>query len=151
MLNLLAVRNDARLLLRPRPAAHPPIARNRKARRTGLSETERRLFSRFQLDHVTRNGSGIAVQDPGPEPLLLHLGIDQRIATFGLDGAVLRANKTVVLTNRDQTEQHQAGGACFTVANDGVLVAVVLLSFHRGAGAARQNQTTYCSSDDFVK
>lgn len=103
MLNLLAAGNDAYLLLHHRPAAHPPITGNRKARRTGLSETERRLLSGFQLDHVTRNGGGIAVQDPGPEPLPLHLGIDQHIAAFGLDGAVLRANNTVVLTNRDHT------------------------------------------------
>lgn len=151
MLNLLAGGNDACLLLHHRPTAHPPMARNRKARRTGLSETDRRLLSGFQLDHVTRNCGGIAVQDPGPEPLLLHLGIDQRIAALGLDSAVLRANKTIVLTNRDQTEQHQAGGACFTVANDGVLVAVVLLSFHRGAGASRQNQTTYCCGYNFAK
>lgn len=151
MLNLLAVGNDVCLFLRHRPTAHPPIARNRKARRTGLSEIERCLFSRFQFDHVTRDGGGIAVQNPGPEPLLLHLGIDQRIATLGLDGAVLRANKTVVLTNRDQTKQHQAGGACFTVANDGVLAAVIVRGFHRGAGATRQNQTTYCSRNDFAK
>lgn len=151
MLNLLAVGNDACQRLLHRSSVHPPIARNRKARRTGLSETERRLFSRFQLDHVTRNGGGVAVQNPGPEPLLLHLGIDQRIATLGLNGAVLRTNETVVLTNRDQTEQHKAGGACFTVTDDGVLAAVVLRRFHRGAGATRQNQNTYCCGDDFAK
>lgn len=146
MLNLLAVGNDAcqRLL-------HRSIARNRKARRAGLSENGQCLFSGLQLDHITRNGSGIAVQNPGPEPLLLHLGIDQRIATLGLDGAVLRTNETIVLTNRDQTEQHQAGGACFTVTDDRVLAAVIVRSFHRGAGATRQNQATYCCGYDFAK
>lgn len=51
--------------------------------------------------------------------------IDQCIATFGLNGVTLSADKAVVLTTRDQADKHQASGACLTMSNDGVLAAVV--------------------------
>lgn len=95
----------------------------------------------FQLDHITGNLGGVAVQYPGPEPLFLHLGVDQRVAAFGLDGSILGAYETVVLADWDDAQQHDAGGAGFAVADNGVLACVVLRGFHGGAGATCQGET----------
>lgn len=99
------------------------------------------LLRGFQLDHITGNLGGVAVQYPGPEPLFLHLGVNQRVTAFGLDGGILGAYKTVVLANRDNAQQHDAGSAGFAVAEDGVLAGVVLRGFHGGAGATCQGET----------
>ena len=117
----------------------------------GFFAFSRRLLRGFQLDHVTGDGGGVAGQNPGPEPVFLNLRVDHCIAALGLDGRVLRAHKSAVLADRDDAKQQQAGGRCFAVANHGVLVAVVMGGFHRGAGATCQNHTEQCGGDYFAE
>lgn len=110
----------------------------------------RTLLRGFQLDHITGDFGGVAVQYPSPEPLFLHLCVDQRVAALGLDGCILGAYEAVVLADGDDAQQHDAGGAGFAVAEDGVLAGVVLLGFHGGAGATCQGETKYGCCNDFT-
>jgi hypothetical protein len=104
----------------------------------------------LELDHVTRNRGGVTGQDPGPEPVFLDLGIDHGIAALGLNGSILRANKAVVLLDRDNAEQQQTSGFRFAVANDGVLAAIQMLGFHRSARATADGQDKQQGGDDFA-
>lgn len=99
------------------------------------------LLCGFQLNHITRNLGGVTAQHPRPKPFFLDLSVDQRIAAFCLDGSILGANETAVLADRDNAEQHDAGGAGFAVTQHGVLAAVVLRGFDGGAGATCEGET----------
>ncbi|MNI85406.1 hypothetical protein D3C73_1423960 [compost metagenome] len=60
-------------------------------------------------------------------------------------------DETAVLADRDEAEEHQAGGAGLAVANDGVLAGVVMLGLHRCAGAAGQNYAEQGNGKHFTQ
>lgn len=86
-----------------------------------------RLLGSFELDDIAGNISGVTTQNPCPEPVFLNLGVDHRVTALGPNRCILGADKSIVLSDGNETEQHDSSSTRFTVTQDGVLAAVILL------------------------